>query len=64
MANHSGNRKVRHRRRRLSDEFLVNDAKEVEKLLRKAVARALRVHRALNNPVAVMQKGRVVLIKP
>jgi hypothetical protein len=55
---------VRHRPSRTGDEFLVRDAIDVERLFRKAVAKALRVHRALKNPVAVMQKGRVVLIKP
>jgi hypothetical protein len=63
MAKNSRNRKVGHRRRRIPDDFLIRDDKEVERLFRKAVAKALRVHRALNNPVAVMQKGRVVLVK-
>ena len=63
MASNSRTR-VRARRGRKSDEFLVRDAKDVEKIFRKAVAEALRVHRALNNPVAVLQKGQVVLVKP
>ena len=63
MASNSKAR-LRAPRRLKSDEFLVRDAKEVEKIFRKAVAEALRVHRALNNPVAVLQKGQVVLVKP
>jgi hypothetical protein len=64
MTRNSRNRKARNRHRRISDYFLVRDAKEVERLFRKAVANALRVHRALNNPVAITQNGRVVLVKP
>ena len=64
MANDSRPSKVKRRIRPTPDDFLMREAEDIEKIFRKAVARALRVHRALNNPVAVMQKGRVVLIKP
>lgn len=64
MANNSRDKKVRNQRLLGRDRFLVRDAKDVEKLFRKAVAEALRIHRALDNTVAVMQEGRMVLIKP
>jgi hypothetical protein len=64
MANDSRASKIKRETRPTPDDFLMREAKNIEKLFRKAVARALRVHRALKNPVAVMQKGRVVLIKP
>jgi hypothetical protein len=36
----------------------------IEKAVRKAVAQALRVHKALGNPVAEWRDGKVVWVRP
>ena len=52
------------RKLRLADGFSVRFAKEVEQLLREAVAEALRMHKLHNNPIAVWDGKKVVIIPP
>jgi hypothetical protein len=40
------------------------DPRLIERVLQKAVRRALRIHKALKNPVVVWRDGQVVWIQP
>jgi hypothetical protein len=53
------------RKLRLADGFSsIRFAKEVEQILREAVADALRMHKLHNNPIAVWDGEKVVIIAP
>jgi hypothetical protein len=43
---------------------LYADAKDIEKVLRRAVDHALLMHRRLGNPIATWKDGKVVIIPP
>ena len=53
------------RKLRLADGFSsIRFAREVEQILREAVADALRMHKLHNNPIAVWDGNKVVIIPP
>jgi len=65
MANNSKKRRlIVPASRTIPDDFLVRHAKDVELIFQQAVAGALRKHKLLKNPVAVMKKNRLILIQP
>lgn len=48
----------------LTANFFATHAKTIEKILQKAVNHALLTHKRLENPVAVWEDGKVVIIPP
>lgn len=65
MANSSKKRRLKGLvSRTIPDNFLVRHAKDVELIFQQAVKEALRKHKLLKNPVAVMQKDRLILVPP
>ena len=48
----------------LTDEFFADHAEEIGKILQKAVAQALLLHKRLGNPIATWKDGKVVIVPP
>lgn len=46
----------------LTDDFFAENVKDIERILRRAVGHALRLHKALGNPIAVWEDGKVVMV--
>ena len=49
---------------KLTDDFVAVHAKEIEKVLRRAVNHALLTHKRLGNSIAVWKDGKVVIVPP
>ncbi len=48
----------------LTNDFLAEHAKDVEKILRRAVNHALLRHKSLGNSIATWRDGKVVIVPP
>jgi len=48
----------------LTNDFVAEHAKEIEKILRQAVNHALIRHKRLGNPIATWKDGKVVIVPP
>ena len=48
----------------LTNDFVAEHAKEIEKILRQAVNHALIRHKRLGNPIATWIDGKVVIVPP
>lgn len=46
----------------LTSDYFAEHAKDIEKVLRRAVDHALAMHRRLGNPIASWKDGKVVII--
>lgn len=62
--NTNGRRKIKKHTAAIPNDFLIRHAKDAEQIFREAVAAALRRHKLLKNPVAVMKNGKVTLLQP
>jgi hypothetical protein len=60
----SNGRKVPRRKEPLRRFDLVQQADEIERILRQAVEHELSIHKRLGNPVAAWRDGKVVIIPP
>lgn len=49
---------------RLTDDFVAAHARDIEKILKRAVNHALLRHKRLGNPIAVWRDGKVVIVPP
>ena len=48
----------------LTNDYFAEHAKDIEKVLQRAVNHALLMHKRLGNPIAVWKDGKVVIIPP
>ncbi len=48
----------------LTNNFVATHARDIEKILRRAVNRAVLTHKRLGNSIAVWKDGRVVIVPP
>ncbi|HET6890284.1 MAG TPA: hypothetical protein VFH31_04220 [Pyrinomonadaceae bacterium] len=48
----------------LTSNVFATHAKEIEKILQRAVNHALLIHKRLGNPIATWKDGKVVIIPP
>ena len=48
----------------LTNDFVAEHAKDIEKILQRAVNHALLRHKRLGNPIAVWRDGKIVIIPP
>lgn len=48
----------------LTDDFVAAHAKDIEKILQRAVNHALLMHKRLGNPIATWKDGKVVIVPP
>jgi hypothetical protein len=48
----------------LTNDFVAAHAKDIEKILRRAVNQALLTHKRLGNSIAVWKDGKVVIVPP
>jgi hypothetical protein len=48
----------------LTDDYFAEHAKDIEKVLRRAVNHELSIHKRLGNPIASWKDGKVVIIPP
>lgn len=48
----------------LTKDYFATHAKEIEKVLQRAVNHALLMHKRLGNPIATWKDGKVVIIPP
>ena len=48
----------------LTSDFVAEHAKEIERILQRAVTHALLRHKRLGNPIATWKDGQVVIIPP
>jgi ABC-type proline/glycine betaine transport system ATPase subunit len=48
----------------LTDDFVAEHAKDIEKILQRAVNHALLMHKRLGNPIAIWKDGKVVIVPP
>ena len=46
----------------LTNDFFAENVKDIERILRRAVGHALKLHKALGNPIAVWEDGKVVMV--
>ncbi len=46
----------------LTNDFVAEHAKDIEKILQRAVNHALLRHKRLGNPIAIWKDGRVVIV--
>ena len=49
---------------KLTDDYFAENAKDIERVLRRAVNHALLMHKRLGNPIATWKEGKVVIIPP
>jgi len=47
---------------KLTSDYFAVHAKDIEKVLRRAVDHALSMHRRLGNPIATWKDGKVVIV--
>jgi ABC-type proline/glycine betaine transport system ATPase subunit len=48
----------------LTNDYFAEHAKDIEKVLRRAVNHALLMHKRLGNPIAIWKDGKVVIVPP
>jgi hypothetical protein len=48
----------------LTNDFVAAHAKDIEKVLQRAVNHALLMHKRLGNPIAIWKDGKVVIVPP
>lgn len=48
----------------LTNDFVAAHAKDIEKILQRAVNHALLRHKRLGNPIATWKDGKVVIVPP
>lgn len=48
----------------LTNDFVAEHARDIEKILQRAVRHALLRHKRLGNPIAAWKDGQVVIIPP
>jgi ABC-type proline/glycine betaine transport system ATPase subunit len=48
----------------LTNDFAAEHARDIERILRRAVRHALLKHKRLGNPIAVWKDGKVVIVPP
>ncbi len=48
----------------LTNDFVAEHARDIEKILQRAVNHALVRHKRLGNPIAVWRDGKVVIVPP
>jgi len=48
----------------LTGDFFAEHAKDIEKILQRAVNQALLMHKQLGNPIATWKDGKVVIVPP
>jgi hypothetical protein len=48
----------------LTNDYCAEHAKDIEKILQRAVDHALSIHRRLGNPIATLRDGKVVIVPP
>jgi hypothetical protein len=48
----------------LTNDFVAEHAKDIERVLRQAVNHALLMHKRLGNPIAVWKDGKVAIVPP
>ena len=48
----------------LTNDYVAEHAKDIEKVLRRAVNHALLMHKRLGNPIATWKDGKVVIVPP
>jgi hypothetical protein len=48
----------------LTNDFAAEHAKDIEKILQRAVNHALLMHKHLGNPIASWKDGKVVIVPP
>ena len=48
----------------LTNDFVAEHAKDIERILQRAVKHALLRHKRLGNPIATWKDGQVVIIPP
>jgi len=48
----------------LTKNYFATHAKEIEKVLQRAVNHALLMHKRLGNPIATWKDGKVVIVPP
>jgi hypothetical protein len=48
----------------LTNDFFAEHAKDIEKVLQRAVNHALLMHKRLGNPIAIWRDGKVVIVPP
>jgi hypothetical protein len=49
---------------KLTSDFFAEHARDIEKVLQRAVNHALLMHKRIGNPIATWEDGRVVIIPP
>ncbi|MDQ5845671.1 MAG: hypothetical protein M3539_10310 [Acidobacteriota bacterium] len=48
----------------LTNDFVAEHARDIEKILRRAVNHALLTHKRLGNSIAIWKDGKVVIVPP
>lgn len=48
----------------LTSDFFAEHAKDIERILQRAVNQALLMHKQLGNPIATWKDGKVVIVPP
>ena len=48
----------------LTNDFVATHARDIERILRRAVNQALLTHKRLGNSIAVWKDGKVVIVPP
>ena len=48
----------------LTNDYFAEHAKDIEKILQRAVNHALLMHKRLGNPIAIWKDGKVVIVPP
>lgn len=48
----------------LTNDYFATHAKDIERVLRRAVNHALLMHKRLGNPIATWKDGKVVIVPP
>ncbi|MFN2510700.1 MAG: hypothetical protein ABR568_04565 [Pyrinomonadaceae bacterium] len=48
----------------LTRDFVAEHAKDIEKILQRAVNQALLMHKQLGNPIATWKDGKVIIVPP
>lgn len=49
---------------KLTNDFVAEHARDIEKILQRAVNHALLRHKRLGNPIAVWRDGKVLIVPP
>jgi hypothetical protein len=48
----------------LTNDYVAEHARDIEKILQRAVNHALLMHKRLGNPIATWKDGKVVIVPP